>query len=81
MSEIRSQTYTELYRKLDMKEGENDNYKMTKFWERKTKDSNQVKYIKDNVDRLLVKDGEIKNRCREYFDKLFNEDSEKNTTE
>jgi hypothetical protein len=31
MSEIRSQTYTELYRKLDMKEGENDNYKMTKF--------------------------------------------------
>jgi thymidylate kinase len=24
-----------------------------------------------------VKDDEIKNRCREYFDKLFNDESEK----
>jgi hypothetical protein len=35
----------------------------------------QVKCIKDETERLLTKDEDIKNRCREYFDKLFNEDS------
>jgi hypothetical protein len=38
MSEARGQTYTELYRKLYTKEGENDVYKMTKLRERKTRD-------------------------------------------
>jgi hypothetical protein len=56
VSEARSQAYTELYRKLDMKEGENDVYKMTKLRERKTKDFHQVKCIKDEADRLLMKD-------------------------
>jgi hypothetical protein len=35
---------------------------MTKFREKKTRDFNQVKCIKDEVDRLLVNDEEIKNR-------------------
>jgi hypothetical protein len=43
----------------------------------KTRDFNQVKYIKDETDRLLVKDEEIKNRWREYFNKIFNDESEK----
>jgi hypothetical protein len=50
---------------------------MTKLQERKSRDFNQVKCIKDEVDRLLVKDEEIKNRWREYFDKLFNDEREK----
>jgi hypothetical protein len=43
VSEARSQAYTELYRKLDTKEGENDVYNMAKLRERKTKDFHQVK--------------------------------------
>jgi hypothetical protein len=77
VSEARSQAYTELYRKLDTKDGENDVYKMAKLRERKTRDFHQVKCIKDEADRLLVKDEEIKNRWRAYFDKLFNDESEK----
>jgi hypothetical protein len=50
---------------------------MTKFRQKKIKDFNQVKCIKDEVDRLLVKDDDIKNIWREYFDKLFNDESEK----
>jgi hypothetical protein len=77
VSEARGQAYTKLYRKLDTKEGENDLYKMTKLRERKTRDFHQVKYIKDEADRLLMKDEEIKNKWRAYFDKLFNDESEK----
>jgi hypothetical protein len=77
VSEARGQAYTELYQKLDTKDGENDVYKMAKLRERKTRDFNQVKCIKHEADRLLVNDEEIKNRWREYFDKLFNDESEK----
>jgi hypothetical protein len=80
VSEVRDQTYADLYRKLDIKDGGNDVYNMAKLREWKTKDFNQVKCIKNETDRLLVKDDEIKNRWREYFDKLFNEESEKITT-
>jgi hypothetical protein len=43
--------------------------------ERKTRDIIQVKCIKDATERLLTKDEDIKNKWREYFDILFNEDS------
>jgi hypothetical protein len=52
VSEANGQAYTELYRKLDTKEGENDVYKMAKLRERKTRDFHQVKYIKNEADRL-----------------------------
>jgi DNA anti-recombination protein RmuC len=45
---------------------------MAKICEWKT-DLNQIKCIKDEANRLLVKDEEIKNRPREYFDGLFND--------
>jgi hypothetical protein len=77
VNETMGQTYTELYRKLDTKEGENDVYKMAKLRERKTRDFHQIKCIKNEADRLLVKDEEIKNIWRAYFDKLFNDESEK----
>jgi hypothetical protein len=58
----KGQAYAELYRKINVKEGENDIYKMTKVKKRKTRNFNQVKYIKDETDRLLMKYYEIKNR-------------------
>jgi hypothetical protein len=61
VSEARGQAYAELYQKLDTKEGENDVYKMAKHPDRKTRYFNQVKCIKDEADRLLMKDDEIKN--------------------
>jgi hypothetical protein len=76
VSKARGQAYAELYRKLDTKDGENDIYKMAKLRERKTRDFNHVKCIKNEADGLLVKDDEIKNRWRKYFDKL-NDENEK----
>jgi hypothetical protein len=75
VSEARGQMYDGLYQRLGTKEGEKDIYRMAKSRERKTRDIIQVKCIKDATERLLTKDENIKNRWREYFDKLFNEDS------
>jgi hypothetical protein len=75
ISEARGQMYDGLHQRLGTKEGEKDIYRMAKSRERKTRDIIQVKCIKDETERLLTKDKDIKNRWREYFDKLFNEDS------
>jgi hypothetical protein len=75
VSEARGRMYDGLYQRLGTKEGEKDIYRMAKSRERKTRDIIQVKCIKDETERLLTKDEDIKNRWREYFDKLFNEDS------
>ena len=45
---------------------------MARVCERKTRDFNQVKCIKDEREHLLVKEDEIRHRWQEYFDKLFN---------
>jgi hypothetical protein len=75
VSEARGQMYDGLYQRLGTKEWEKDIYRMAKSRERKTRDIIQVKCIKDATEQLLTKDEDIKNRWREYFDKLFNEDS------
>ncbi|ONL97201.1 Retrovirus-related Pol polyprotein LINE-1 [Zea mays] len=54
---------------------------MAKIRERKTRDVNQVKCIKDEANQLLVKSEEIKNRWKEYFNKLFNGGNESATIE
>jgi hypothetical protein len=45
-----------------MKEGKRDIYKMAKSQERKRRDVDQVKCIKDGADQLMVKEEEIKHR-------------------
>jgi hypothetical protein len=81
MSDIRGRMYDGLYQRLGTKEWEKNIYRMTKNRERKLRDIIQVKCIKDETERFLTKDEDIKNRWREYFDKLFNEDSESSSIE
>ena len=59
------------YQALGVKNGEWQIYKIAKGKERKTKDLDQVKYIRDEEGKLLITDGGIKERWRNYFYKLF----------
>ena len=81
MSVAKGKTYDDLYQRLGMKEGEKDIYRMARIRKRKTRGINQIKCIKDGTDRLLVKDEKIMDIWREYFDKLFNGESEGPTLE
>ena len=62
VSVAKGKAYDDLYQRLGTKEGEKDIYRMSRIRERKTRDINQIKCIKDGTDQLLVKDEEIKNR-------------------
>ncbi|AQK49513.1 Retrovirus-related Pol polyprotein LINE-1 [Zea mays] len=81
VSRARGQAFDNLYQRLDTKQGEKDIYRMAKIRERKTRDVNQVKCIKDKANQLLVKNEEIKNIWKEYFNKLFNGGNESSTIE
>ncbi|ONM29623.1 Retrovirus-related Pol polyprotein LINE-1 [Zea mays] len=81
VSRARGQAFDNLYQRLDTKQGEKDIYRMAKIRERKTRDVNQVKCIKNEANQLLVKNEEIKNRWKEYFNKLFNGGNESSTIE
>ncbi|XP_066347731.1 uncharacterized protein [Miscanthus floridulus] len=79
VGEVKGRAYKGLYQRLNTKEGEKDIYRMARAHDRKTRDFNQVKCIKDEREQLLVKEDEIKHRCQEYFDKLFNGENENST--
>jgi hypothetical protein len=79
VGEAKGRAYEGLYQCLDTKEGEKDIYRMARAHDRKTKDLNQVKCIKDEREQLLVKEDEIRHRWQEYFDKLFNGENENST--
>jgi hypothetical protein len=81
VSKVMGRMYDGLYQRLGTKEGEKDIYRMIKSRERKTRDIIQVKCIKDETEGLLTKDEYINNSWWEYFDKLFNEDSESSSIE
>jgi len=68
----RAKVYREVYEKLNTKEVEKDIYRITRIRERKTKDLCTVRCVKDEDQKVLVRDEEIKERCRKYFDTLFN---------
>jgi hypothetical protein len=62
VSEVRGRMYDGPYQWLGTKEGEKDIYRMAKSRERKMRDIIQVKCIKDETERLLTKDEDMKNR-------------------
>ena len=55
VSEAKSKTFDDLYRKLGTREGEKDIYKLAKQRDKKSKDLNHIRCIKDEDQRVLVK--------------------------
>ena len=64
-----------VYIRLDTKEGEKDIYKLPKLREKKTKDFNYIKYVKSEDERVLIKEEEIKEQCKNYFKILLNKNN------
>ena len=58
----RAKVYRKVYRKMDTKEAEMDIYRIARIRERKTKDLCTVRCVKDEDQKVLVRDEEIKER-------------------
>jgi len=62
MDSTTAKVYKEVYEKLDAKEVEKDIYRIARIRERKTGDLCTVRYVKDENQKVLVRDEEIKER-------------------
>lgn len=70
MGEARTQAFDELYQSLGISEGEI----YIQGRERKTRDLDQEKCVKDEDGKVLVQEKDIKDRWKTYFYNLFNEE-------
>ncbi|KAM1790899.1 hypothetical protein ACFX12_034922 [Malus domestica] len=77
--EAKLAAYDDMYKRLDTKEGELDIYKLARAREKKTRDLNQVRCIKDEDGKVLATENAVKDRWRGYFHNLFNEGQERST--
>ncbi|KAM2275044.1 hypothetical protein ACFX1S_044777 [Malus domestica] len=69
-----------MYKRLDTKEGELDIYKLVRAREKKTRDLNQVRCIKDEDGKVIATENAVKDRWRSYFHNLFNEGHERSAS-
>ncbi|KAH1254809.1 Craniofacial development protein 2 [Glycine max] len=72
VSEARAQAFDGLYQALGTRDGERSIYRLAKGRERKTRDLDQVKCVKDEG-KVLVHEKDIKERWKAYFHNLFND--------
>lgn len=67
MRKIKAKAFDELYQSLGTKDGGRHIYRLTKCRERKTRDLDQVKCVKDEEGKVLVKEQDITYRWKGYF--------------
>ena len=73
VAEAKWRAYEDFYKKLDTKEGEKHIFKLAKARSRKKQDIKAVKYIKDEDEKVLLRQDDIKTRWYQYFSDLLNE--------
>ncbi|XP_061692833.1 uncharacterized protein LOC133509626 [Syngnathoides biaculeatus] len=77
VAKAKQEAYDDMYTSLDMKEGEKDLYRLPRKRDRDGKDVQQVRVIKDIDGNVLTGASSVLNRWREYFEKLMNEENER----
>ena len=71
----RNKAYEELYEKLETNGGENELFKIAKQTNRQSKDVQQVRVIKSKTGEILMEEEKVKQRWKEYFDDLLNQEN------
>ena len=77
VARAKEHAYEELYDKLETEAGQKELYRLSKQRERAGKDVQLVKVIKDENGVLLSSEEDVRQRWKNYFEKLMNEENER----
>ena len=75
VAKARNKAYEKLYKKLEIKKGENELFKIAKQRNRQSKDVQQVRVIKSKTGEMLMEEKIVKQRWKECFDNLLNQEN------
>ena len=75
VAKVRNKAYEEQNEKLETKEEENELFKIAKQRNRQSKDVQQVRVIKSKTGEILIKEEKVKQRWKECFDDLLNQEN------
>ena len=73
----KGRAYCNLYARLETKEGEKELYRLTRQRNRAGKDVQHVRVIKNENGNVMVNSEAVLKRWKEYFEKLMNEENNK----
>ncbi|XP_013169614.1 PREDICTED: uncharacterized protein LOC106119245, partial [Papilio xuthus] len=71
----RAQAQVKIYEGLNSPAGQKHLFRIARERERSARDINHIKCIKDDEGKVLMDDDDIKQRWKEYFEKLMNEEN------
>ena len=71
----KSEVYQTLYAHLETEEGQKNVFRIAKQRQRESEDIHHVKMIKDHNGTVLTKESEIRDRWKNYYSKLMNEEN------
>ena len=71
----KGRAYSNLYARLETKEGEKELYRLARQRDRAGKDVQHVRVIKDENGNVMVNSQAVLKRWKEYFGKLMNEEN------
>ncbi|XP_070002023.1 uncharacterized protein [Nicotiana sylvestris] len=77
VTKAKTAAYGRMYEELGKKGREKKLFRLAKLRERKARDLDQVRCIKDEDGRVLTEDVHIKRRWQTYFHKLLNEEGDR----
>ena len=77
----RAEAASELNEELETVEGQKKIYRIAKYKNEATKDISHVKQMKDGSGAVLRDEERVKERWKEYFENLLNEESKRATSE
>ena len=77
VAKAKQNAYDELYERLDSKEGEKEMYRLAKQRDRAGKDVQHVRVIKDRNENVLTSEERVRERWKEYFEELMNEENDR----
>ena len=72
--------YDNLYARLETKEGEKELYRLARQRDREGKDIQHMRVIKDENGNVMVSSEAVLKRWKEYFEKLMNEENNRDPT-